>query len=239
LAPLPAPVAQRPRAGAPIPARGAPDVSGRTARAKFPGEREPRIPRPASTARHSCMLTGSNRHPATTPLATPHTGRRARAHQRTKEHSSWSQGFQAAPRPPLHLATRATPNWCAAPHATAVAVLCCCTLGSGFRIISLTCGAKGTRTPGLLHAISRQHVHPRLSPQVTVPQRPPATARVPARCGTFLLYSPASPQQPSYVAGLSRCTPPGSRHLLAEVSELIQGQQRHPRCPGPAWRPLD
>jgi hypothetical protein len=49
MAPRPAPVAQRPRAGAPIPARGAPDVSG--------------YPRPASTACHSPMLTGSRHHP--------------------------------------------------------------------------------------------------------------------------------------------------------------------------------
>ena len=49
-------------------------------------------------------------------------------------------------------------------------------------------GSAAKRRMYFLHAISRQHVHPRLSPQVTVPQRPPATARVPARCGTFLLY---------------------------------------------------
>ena len=51
----------------------------------------------------------------------------------------------------------------------------------------LTSGAKGIRTPDLLHAIRRQHVHPRPSPQVTVlprPSRSPASAC----CGTFLLY---------------------------------------------------
>jgi hypothetical protein len=37
-------------------------------------------------------------------------------------------------------------------------------------------GAMGIRTPDLLHAIPRQHVHPRPSVQVTVPERPPATA---------------------------------------------------------------
>jgi len=43
------------------------------------------------------------------------------------------------------------------------AVPCCCTcpetLGSGFRIIPLTCGAMGIRTPDLLHAMNHQHVH--------------------------------------------------------------------------------
>jgi hypothetical protein len=50
---------------------------------------------------------------------------------------------------------------------TDVRPACCCTLllylprtlGSGFRITPLTCGAMGIRTPDLLHAISRQHVH--------------------------------------------------------------------------------
>jgi hypothetical protein len=95
----------------------------------------------------------------------------------------------SAPGPRLRLATPQAPNWCAAPHATAVAVLCCCTRGSGFRFIPLTCGAKGTRTPGLLHAISRQHVHPCLSPQVTVPERTSGSASVRGGCCTFLLES--------------------------------------------------
>jgi len=46
------------------------------------------------------------------------------------------------------------------------------------------------RTPDLLHAISRQHVHPRPSPQVTVPAGAPRSAGVRVRCGTFVLYSP-------------------------------------------------
>jgi hypothetical protein len=49
-------------------------------------------------------------------------------------------------------------------------------------------GAKEIRTPDLLHAIWRQHVHPRPSPQVTVLPRPCATTSVRMRCGTFLLY---------------------------------------------------
>jgi len=54
--------------------------------------------------------------------------------------------------------------------------------------MSLTCGAKGTRTPGLLHAISRHPVPRRPSPQVTVPDCLPGSARVRMGCGTFLRY---------------------------------------------------
>jgi len=55
------------------------------------------------------------------------------------------------------------------------------------RIIVLTYGAKGTRTPDPLLANNRQHVHPRPFPQVTVPGRAPGSARVRTGCGTFLL----------------------------------------------------
>ena len=75
------------------------------------------------------------------------------------------------------------------------------TTGSVFDTRPLKCsGAKGTRTPGLLHAIHRQHVHPRSSPQVTVPGGPYESARVRTGCGTFLLYSPGGPQQSRRVA---------------------------------------
>ncbi len=46
----------------------------------------------------------------------------------------------------------------------------------------------GIRTPDLLHAIRRQHVHPHPSVQVTVPARPPWSASVRAGRCTFLLY---------------------------------------------------
>ena len=49
-------------------------------------------------------------------------------------------------------------------------------------------GAKEIRTPDLLHAITRQHVHPRLSVQATVLLRPRVAARVPASCDTSVLY---------------------------------------------------
>jgi hypothetical protein len=55
------------------------------------------------------------------------------------------------------------PNWGTATEPTSIAVLYCCKsarpLGLGFRIILLTCGAKGTRTPGLLHAMEPRPVH--------------------------------------------------------------------------------
>jgi hypothetical protein len=73
----------------------------------------------------------------------------------------------------------------------------CCTLllylpdirGSGFRIMLLTCGAKGTRTPDPLLANNRQHVHPRPYPQVTIPGRASRSTQIQVCCCTFLLYS--------------------------------------------------
>jgi hypothetical protein len=56
------------------------------------------------------------------------------------------------------------------------------------RIMLLTSGAKEIRTPDLLHAIWRQHVHPRPSPQVTVLLRPCAATSGRVRCGTPVLY---------------------------------------------------
>jgi hypothetical protein len=46
----------------------------------------------------------------------------------------------------------------------------------------------GIRTPDLLHAIQRQHVHGCPSAQVTVLVRPLQSTRVQTCCGTFLLY---------------------------------------------------
>jgi hypothetical protein len=54
-------------------------------------------------------------------------------------------------------------------------------------------GATGIRTPDLLHAISRQHVHQCLSSQVTVPERAHQSGQVCTGCGTFLLYGPVCP----------------------------------------------
>jgi hypothetical protein len=56
------------------------------------------------------------------------------------------------------------------------------------RISPLTSGAKRARTADLLHAIWRQHVHPRPSLQVTVLPRPLESARVRVSCCTSVLY---------------------------------------------------
>jgi hypothetical protein len=66
----------------------------------------------------------------------------------------------------------------------------------------LTCGAMGIRTPDLLHAITRQHIHHRPSPQVTVPRSARRSPVVRVRCGTFLLYSPGRPHESRDVAVL-------------------------------------
>jgi hypothetical protein len=49
-------------------------------------------------------------------------------------------------------------------------------------------GAKRARTADLLHAIWRQHVHPRPSVQVTVLPRPRTSVRVRVSCCTSVLY---------------------------------------------------
>jgi len=46
----------------------------------------------------------------------------------------------------------------------------------------------GIRTPDLLHAISRQAIHPCLSLQVTVPERACQSAEIRTGCCTFPLY---------------------------------------------------
>src|SRR5690242_13680194 len=65
------------------------------------------------------------------------------------------------------------------------------------RISLLTCGAKGIRTPDLLHAISRQRVHPSTYVQVTVLGHTRKSACVLAGCCTFVLCAPRG-------AGMSR-----------------------------------
>jgi hypothetical protein len=65
----------------------------------------------------------------------------------------------------------------------------------------------GDLNPGLLHAISRQHVHSSTYVQASVSGRPYQSPRIHAGCGTFLLYSPRLPrQEPADVA-----VPPATR----------------------------
>jgi len=77
------------------------------------------------------------------------------------------------------------------------AVFCCCTRpeNCGLRISDLLSdlgGAKGIRTPDLLHAISRQYVHRSTSVQVTVPERAYQSSQIRNGC-TFPLYRSARP----------------------------------------------
>jgi hypothetical protein len=79
----------------------------------------------------------------------------------------------------------------------------CCTLllyqtleplAQVFELLSLSwCGAMGIRTPDLLHAIQRQHVHRSPSVQVTVSGRPHQSPGIQAGCCTFVLYGSARP----------------------------------------------
>ena len=113
-------------------------------------------------------------------------------------------------RPQPSARSKPASNACAASHAVPVAVLCCCTHGPAVRIMSLTCGAKGTRTPDPLLANNRQHVHPRPSPQVTVPERLSASLQIRTCCGTFVLYSPPEPtalRRPCGTPSLCPCGP--------------------------------
>jgi hypothetical protein len=82
------------------------------------------------------------------------------------------------------------------------------------RISALTCGAKGTRTSDPLLANNRQTVHPRPSPQVTVPERVSASLRIRTCCGTFVLYSPP---RSTPVRRLHCATPLGSSSLAERV----------------------
>ena len=111
------------------------------------------------------------------------------------------------------------PNTRTAAHQAAVAVLSCCTRCSiCSNYASDLGGAKEIRTPDLLHAIWRQHVHPRPSPQVTVLPRPHECARVRVSCCTSVLYSPTRRQRPA--ASRTACPSTSSlrrpRHLSPE-----------------------
>ncbi len=73
--------------------------------------------------------------------------------------------------------------------------------------MSLTSGAKETRTPDALLANNRQHVHQRPSPQVTVPERVSASLQIRTCCGTFVLYSPPEPTAPPQTLPYSVAVP--------------------------------
>jgi hypothetical protein len=109
-------------------------------------------------------------------------------------------------RPQSPASAKPCSNMRAASHAIPVAALCCCTPAPAVRIMSLTSGAKGTRTPDPLLANNRQHVHPRPSPQVTVPERVSASLQIRTCCGTSVLYSRPWPMAASRRAAAPRRT---------------------------------
>ncbi len=96
-------------------------------------------------------------------------------------------------RPRLPRGAEPCSNACAVSHAVPVAVLYCCTADPAVGIMSLTSGAKGTRTPDPLLANNRQGVHHCPSPQLTVPGRPSVSLCIRSCCGTSVLYFPGRP----------------------------------------------
>jgi len=104
------------------------------------------------------------------------------------------------------------------------------------RISLLTSGAKRARTADLLHAIWRQHVHPRPSPQVTVLPRPRTSARVRVSCCTCVLYSAPLPSLPTRALPIRRRA--SSSWLLsyccATVAIWLSARSAPSPCP-PTW----
>jgi hypothetical protein len=101
-------------------------------------------------------------------------------------------------RPPPSSAGTPDPNWRAMVSLRRLLYFAAVpgpeTLGSGVRIMLLSWGgAMGIRTPDLLHAIQRQHVHRSPSVQVTVSGRPHESSGIQAGCCTFVLYRPEPP----------------------------------------------
>jgi hypothetical protein len=116
------------------------------------------------------------------------------------------------------------------------------------RISLLTSGAKRARTADLLHAIWRQHVHPRLSVQATVLPRPRESARVRVSCCTSALYllllnlrsnpriCPARPRTRCCLVSLGRLqrrqpAGPLQDHLVIAAATGLMNPG-HPRPPG-------
>ena len=90
-------------------------------------------------------------------------------------------------------------------------------------------GAKGTRTPDPLLANNRQHVHPRPSPQATVPQRVSASLQIRTCCGTSVLYS-RQLRLPS--EGIDRLTTQSRRVSWREPARPRRGNRQPDRAGG-------
>ena len=89
-------------------------------------------------------------------------------------------------------------------------------------------GAKRARTADLLHAIWRQHVHPRPYPQVIVPASTPRSTGIRTRCCTSMLYRchPRREHQSCPDKALTSANPahqvtgaPSGVHVVKEATE--------------------
>ena len=89
------------------------------------------------------------------------------------------------------------------------------------------CGAKEIRTPDLLHAISRQHIHLCTSPKVSVLERASGSASVRAGCCTCVLYCPHVFDR-RYWDGRASLVGVTRRHILKlrRASGCTQSQRR-------------
>ena len=101
------------------------------------------------------------------------------------------------------------------------------------RYLKSESGAKGTRTPDPVLANNRHHVHPRPSPQVTIPERVSASSWIRTCCGTFMLYSPPRHGPPKNLRD-SAAVPLAGLHPPREESEWILRLQGNPRSPARA-----
>jgi hypothetical protein len=104
----------------------------------------------------------------------------------------------------------------------------------------------GIRTPDLLHAIQRQPVHSRPSPQVAVQESAPRSACVRACCGTFLLYEPLplphelsarTPTTRTAYAAPSRAWPNAVRSP-AVTPDFIHLHEKSASLEGARWSPV-
>ena len=95
------------------------------------------------------------------------------------------------PSTSVHVGRSLSSRVLAKPPASApVAVLLCCT--------SRGPGEQAWASREALLAHNRQDVHPRPSPQVTVPGRPPGSAQIQACCGTSVLYGSQLPSTSAF-----------------------------------------
>jgi hypothetical protein len=184
----------------------------------------------ATVARHSLTLcTSGKNQPRNTRFRTLFAGRRTGAVGLCRRGSSCSTArlpaqdlgsVHSRPQPPG--GAKPHSNACAASHAVPVAVLCCCTAAPAVRIMSLTCGAKGTRTPDPL-------LQSRADPPADHAERQRASSE-----------APLHPAWARYGRGHGRCDLPNSSHLIKDSTipgDRLDQPTGSARSPGPPQRP--